>query len=278
MLTNWQDAFSVYQLLTYFHVVVAVVCFFLSRAQEKRTGQTEYAGKATVLFTLANVAFFVLFFAGTMILAALLKTGGGADGWTQLRLGLAMLLPAGVTLVATGALWKLWTGTGELLPRGNLLVKCYAGLNTLAAGILLAVFATQLLFFLFELIAEAQSWSSSSNYFKDLIVSFATTTVFLLLNIYLFGRSDDSVIPGSFSPLYANVRVDGKESTPAKTPAPVMEVTEPIVDEGPPSPPSTDSPPPPPPPSGTDSPPPMPNTNAPPPPPDTDSPPPPPPP
>jgi len=265
MLINWQDAFSVYQFLTYFHVVVAVVCFFLSRAQEKRTGQTEYAGKATVLFTLANVAFFVLFFAGTMILAALLKTGGGADGWTQLRLGLAMLLPAGVTLIATGALWKLWTGTGELLPRGNLLVKCYSGLNTLVAGILLAVLATQLLFFLFELIAEAQSWSSRSNYFKDLIVSFATTTVFLLLNIYLFGRSDDSVIPGSFSPLYANVRVDGKESTQSKTQAPVMEITAPIVDKGPPSPPSTDSPPPPPPAETIAPPPPPPDTDSPPP-------------
>lgn len=241
MLTQWQDAFSLYLLLAILHSVVAVACFFLSRAQEKRTGNTEYAGKATVLFTLGNVAFIVLYLSATMILATVIQAGDGPGGWKPVRLGLALGVPALVMLGASGALWKLWTDATEMLPRGNLVLKCYTGLNTLGAGILLALLATQILFFLLELIADAQSWGSGGNLFKELLVSFASTSLFLVLNIYLFGRSGDQVIPGTFAPLHARISVEQElspetrslPSNPEETPPPPP----PAFPEGPPPPP-----------------------------------------
>lgn len=277
MLTNWTDAFSVYGFLMFLHVVVAVVCFFLSRAQEKRTGHTELAGKSTVLFTLANMGFVVLYLGSTMILTAIVQAGEGSGGWRPLRLGLALVLPALVTLVISGGLWKNWSGGSELLPRGNMALKCYTGLNTLAAGVLLAVLGTQILFFIMELIAGAVSWNSGADNFKAMAVGLLTTLGFLALNILLFGRSEDSVVPGTLSPLYAQITVEGGEPSTSTAPvaAPLMQPEPQASEESPPPPPPppqeyetsqplpvnephSPSPPPPPPPSTDDTPPPPP--------------------
>ncbi len=140
-------------------LVVTVACYFLSRAEEKRSGEVLFAGKSAVILTLMNNAAWLFFVAWTMICFNIIgdmetsynfETDKSEKGWEVLRMGLALLVTSGLSLLVLSVLWRNWTVSSELLPRDNIFVKCFSGINMFVLSGLAISLGTSILFLLLE--------------------------------------------------------------------------------------------------------------------------------
>jgi hypothetical protein len=182
-------------------LVATVVCYFLSRAEEKRSGEVLFTGKSAVIFTLMNNAGLLFFVAWTMICFNIIgdmensynnETDEYEKGWEVLRMGLALLVTSGLSLLVLSVLWRNWTGSNELLPRDNIFVKCFSGINMFVLSGLVISLATSILFLLLEAMASDNvKIDEMGDVFKLPVVTLICTIVFLAINIRLFGGCSD---------------------------------------------------------------------------------------
>lgn len=187
--------------LTLVPLVVTVVCYFLSRAEEKRSGEVLFSGKSAVIFTLMNNASWLFFVACTMVCFNIIgdvetsydfDTGESEKGWEVMRMGMAILVTSGISLFALSLLWRNWTGSAELLPRDNVFVKCFTGINMFILSGLVLSLGTAILFLLLEAMASDNvKLDEIGDGFKLPLVSLITGLVFLALNIRVFGSCSD---------------------------------------------------------------------------------------
>ena len=195
-------------LLVLVPMVVTVVCYFLSRAEEKRSGQVLFSGKAAVVFTLFNNAAWLFVAAWVMILFNLIgdvetprfafdiDAEESSKSWMLLRGGFALLICSGIAIAILVYLWRDWTGNDSILPRDNIFVKCYSGLNLLALAGLTIYLGTMLLFMLLEAMADELDLEKAGDAFKFPAVLLCCSLGFLVANIRLFGSCSDDVRDG----------------------------------------------------------------------------------
>ena len=107
---------------------VIIVCYFLSRAEERKSGKVLFSGKSAVIFTLMNNSAWLFFIAWTMICFNIIgdmenynwDTEESEKGWQAFRMGSALLVSSGISLFLLAVLWRNWTGNNEMLPRDNI--------------------------------------------------------------------------------------------------------------------------------------------------------------
>lgn len=181
-------------------IIVTICCYFLSRAEERRSGEILFTGKSAVIYTLMNNAAWLFFIAWTMICFNIIgdmethnwDTDESEKGWQALRLGAALFVSSGVSLFVLVVLWRNWTGNNEMLPRDNMFVKCYSGLNMLMLSVTVLSLGTFILFALLEAMASDRlSIEDMGDAFKFPVVMFASSLVFLAANIRVFGTCTD---------------------------------------------------------------------------------------
>jgi len=185
-------------MLGFVPIVVAVVCYFLSRAQERRTGEVLYSGKSAIIFTLMNNSAWLFTAAWFLIIYNILgdteSYSYGAEesekNWTMFRAGFSILICTSFSLVILALIWRRWTEGGSIIPKENIFVKCYSGLNMFVlSGLVLYVSI-----FLFTSLLEATVRDTAdldSDVFIVPAVMLACAFGFLVLNIWIFGRSTD---------------------------------------------------------------------------------------
>ena len=193
---------------------ITVVCFFMSRWEEKRSGRVLFSGKGAIIFTLMNNAFWLMAIAATIGLFNIIgdfesrsfsQMGEASEvtkDWSLFRLSIAIFFPSLIAVTILGFLWRNWTGTWEFLPRDNIFVKCFSGLNCFILACLVLGLAVALIFSLLELMSNDQLvFEQIGDELKLMIISFITSSIFLWGNLLVFGRSSDTVTPGVFTPL-----------------------------------------------------------------------------
>ncbi len=179
---------------------VIIVCYFLSRAEERKSGKVLFSGKSAVIFTLMNNSAWLFFIAWTMICFNIIgdmenynwDTEESEKGWQAFRMGSALLVSSGISLFLLAVLWRNWTGNNEMLPRDNIFVKCYSGLNMLTLAGTVLWLGTLILFSLLEAMASDKiSIDDMGDLFKFPVVMFFSSLVFLAGNIRVFGSCAD---------------------------------------------------------------------------------------
>ena len=198
-------------------VVITVVCYFLSRAEEKRSGQVLFSGKAAVIFTLFNNAAWLFAAAWVMILFNLIGdletrsfdfAGSSFDSepavsvskdWTLLRGGIALLICSGLAGAVLAYLWRDWTNSSSILPRDNIFVKCFSGLNLLVRAGLSLYLGTVLIFLLLQAMMDKVDLEKVGDGFKFPAVLLCCALAFLVANIRRFGSCSDAVVDGARS-------------------------------------------------------------------------------
>jgi len=185
-------------MLGFVPVVVAIVCYFLSRAQERRTGEVMYSGKSAIIFTLMNNSAWLFTAAWFLIIYNILgDTKSYSFGatetekdWTMFRVGFSILICTSVSMVFLTLIWRRWTEGASIIPKENIFVKCYSGLNMFVlSGLVL-----YLGIFLFTSLLEA-TVHDTADFDSDMFIVPSVMLVcafgFLVLNIWIFGRSTD---------------------------------------------------------------------------------------
>ncbi len=175
--------------------VLPIICFFMSRNDEKRSGRIQYSGKSLVLFTLMNSAAWLFFLGLSMALVTIVMPGRSPAAWIPLRMGLIMMISGAVSLKILGALWTSLTNTNSWLPRGNMFVKCYSGMNLfiLFAGFISLV--SFVLYSLLEVMVGVSDWSSFREPVKVSMALAVTSGIFLYVNLKVFFGADDEIVP-----------------------------------------------------------------------------------
>jgi hypothetical protein len=212
-------------------LAITVVCFFMSRWEEKRSGRILFSGKGAIIFTLMNNAFWLMAIAATIGLFNIVGDFGSGSydsftegqiestkDWSLFRLSIAIFFPSLIAVTVLGFLWRNWTDTWEFLPRDNIFVKCFSGLNCFILSCLVLGLAILLVYLSLELMVnDRMEWDRMGDEFKLMIVSFITSSIFLWCNLLVFGRSSDTVTPGAFTPLQVqNSGVFGEHSSGQK--------------------------------------------------------------
>jgi hypothetical protein len=185
-------------MLGFVPIIVAVVCYFLSRAQERRTGTVLYSGKSAIIFTLMNNSAWLFTTAWFLIIYNILgdteSYSFGAEepekNWSMFRIGFSMLLCTSVSMGLLALFWKRWSEGGSIIPKENIFVKCYSGLNVFVlSGLVL-----YLGILLFSLLLEA-TVRDDTNLDSDVLIVPSVMLVcafgFLVPNVWIFGRSSD---------------------------------------------------------------------------------------
>ena len=201
-------------------VASLLICYFLSRAQERKTGQKRYTGKSAVIFTLLNISAWVFSVAVFLILFNLMgehevssyrgrdfgmeergfgmeergfgmeESEGGGKDWSMFRGGLSMLICSSIAIFVLLKLWNRWVNGESYLPSDNIFVKCYSGLNMAILGTMALSFGAALLAMMLESI-----FGSHVGMDDDLLVQLITlllcTIGFLVVNICVFGKCSD---------------------------------------------------------------------------------------
>ena len=172
--------------------VLPVICFFMFRNDEKRSGRIQYSGKSLVFFTLMNSAAWIVYLGLTMVLMALIM--GGPGDYAPLRIGLVMIISGAASLKILGVLWTSLTKTDSWLPRGNMFVKCYSGFNLFILFIGFVGTVSFILYFLMEMMVGTAEWRLVKEQVKAFIVLTITSGIFLYVNLKIFQDSDDEIV------------------------------------------------------------------------------------
>ena len=181
-------------------LVVTVVCYFLSRAEEKRSGEVLFTAKSAVIFTLMNNAAWLFFAAWTMICFNIIgdmesynfHSDEAEKSWEVFRMGIALVISSGLSLLILSMLWRNWTGNTELLPRDNIFVKCFSGINMAVLSVVVLALGTSIMFLLLEAMASDDvKLDEMGDMFKLPVVTLICSLVFLAMNIRLFGSCSD---------------------------------------------------------------------------------------
>jgi hypothetical protein len=105
---------------------------------------------------------------------------------------LALLVTSGLSLLVLSVLWRNWTVSSELLPRDNIFVKCFSGINMFVLSGLAISLGTSILFLLLEAMASDKvKIDELGDAFKLPVVALICTLAFLAINIRLFGSCSD---------------------------------------------------------------------------------------
>ena len=186
---------GVYPFLLLGSLVLPVVCFFLSRNDEKRSGVIQYSGKSMVVFTLVNYGAWLFFVGATMVFLTFVMADEGQNAWVPLRIGLVLMIIGAVSVKVVTGLWSTWTKTGDWLPSWNMFVKCYSGLNTLVLFTGIVAASGYLLYAIFEMMFGIADWRHFKQPVKTILPVLVTSGVFLYVNLLVYGRSEDDIVP-----------------------------------------------------------------------------------
>ena len=187
-------------------VIVVLICYFLSRAQERRTNQKRYTGKSAVIFTLLNNSAWLFSAAVFLILYNLLgehefqafgrpdfgleESDGGGKDWSMFRVGLSILICSSFAILVLIKLWKRWVDGESCLPPYNIFVKCYSGLNMIVLGTMALSVGAALLTMMLEGITGSFVIKDDDS-FVQLTTLLLCTVGFLVVNIGVFGKCSD---------------------------------------------------------------------------------------
>ena len=207
-------AYLVYlSLFSLLGMVVTIVMYFMARKDEKRMGETTLSGKSAVIFTSMNGVAWVAFIGLTLMLLAFVlpeQSTYNYDNderesfreWMPFRIGFVLLIMGAGALVALGKVWQgwareTWGQVGSFIPRWNLFVKGYSGLNVFyllsAVFYLVAFILSTLVELTFN---EKIEWKDSLDTpFKICLMALISTTFFLVLNFWVYSRTTDQVVP-----------------------------------------------------------------------------------
>ena len=211
--------------------VVGLTTFCMCRILEKRTGQTRNSAQGAIVFSLYDLALQMVYMGVLLMLIGMLGlsnspvidltnvqsesssvAAGIQPNWETFRLGSAILISA---LFAQGAallLWKAWTRHPEFLPRNNLFLKAYAGINLLVFGLVVVGMASFCLYTGLEIIMEENPPLETSQSFKASLCVLAPSLFILSKSVVILGRTIDEVTSSQHTPLVIEAKLAGSRA------------------------------------------------------------------
>lgn len=175
--------------------VLPIICFFMSRNDEKRSGRIQYPGKSLVFFTLINSGAWIFFLGLSMALVTIIMPGRGSMAWAPLRIGLVMMISGAASIKVLAGLWTSLTKTNDWLPSWNMFVKCYSGMNLFILFTGFIALCSFILYAILEMMVGAAEWRSFKEPFKISLALTAASGIFLYVNLKVYQRSDDEIVP-----------------------------------------------------------------------------------
>ncbi|MBL62899.1 MAG: hypothetical protein CMI30_05760 [Opitutae bacterium] len=188
-------------------LVIMTVCFFMARNDEKRTGITTLSGKSSIYFSLMNQSWWIVFIGITLVLVTMVlpapeiydeerdRFKKGKKDWQPLRIGIVLTIVGTGAATALGAIWQRCSGQPRILPRDNMFVKCYSGLNAFMLFSIVVSLVTFLGFCFAELFFDKKAdWDDWEDAVKIAAMALVSSTLFLMANLSVFNASSDSVV------------------------------------------------------------------------------------
>ena len=200
---------SAFAFISWISLLFGIVCFFMSRNDEKRSGRNTMSGKSAVIFTLMNQTAWTTFFGFSLMLITLVLpekqewneddlrfVDAGMD-WMPFRIGFILAFTGAVSTLCLGLTWKSLSKTGSSLPSWNMFVKNYSGLNTYFMASITLTLGTIILMAIGELVVnENIVWEGQMDTpIKVCIMLLMTSTAFLVVNLLIYSKTSDRVIP-----------------------------------------------------------------------------------
>jgi len=208
--------------------VVGLTGYFMSRNEEKCTGQSRHSGAAAIAFSLYDLALMGVSVGVFLMIFGILNVGAtpppstlesgmvtsapiasSKPDWLQFRLGAALLIACLFCQGAAILLWKGWSRKPGFLPADNLVLNLYTAFNLLTFGLVTLGLTAFCLHGGIELVLNENEPATSSRAFKTGLCLLAPALFIFSHYCMRLNFATNDAPPSPMTPLRAKAQLQG---------------------------------------------------------------------